>query len=136
MHMSTSSTCLVKPAAVVYVKNLAEMSAFYAAVTGLAVTHQAADHVQLESPAFELVLVAMPAAIAEGITITCPPERRTDTPIKLVFATDSLARVRAQAAALGGELNPPEHEWAWHGQRSCDGHDPEGNVLQFRQHDA
>jgi predicted enzyme related to lactoylglutathione lyase len=68
--------------------------------------------------------------------ITRPPERRTETPIKLVFATDRIARVRERAAALGGALSPPEHEWVWNGQRSCDGHDPEGNVLQFRQPDA
>jgi predicted enzyme related to lactoylglutathione lyase len=134
--MSMPPTRLAKPAAVVYAKDLAPMAAFYAAVTDMALTHQAADHVLRESPAFELVLVAMPAAVAEGVTVTRPPERRTDTPIKLVFATDSITRVRAQAAALGGELNPPEREWAWNGQRSCDGHDPEGNVLQFRQPDA
>jgi predicted enzyme related to lactoylglutathione lyase len=131
--MTTAIKAVPKPAAVIYAKHLAGMQAFYEAVTGLALTHAAADHVVLESPAFELVLVAMPAAIADTIHIASPPERRSETPIKLVFATDSIARVREQAAALGGALNPPDREWSWQGHITCDGHDPEGNVLQFRQ---
>jgi len=124
-----------KPAAVIYAKHLATLSQFYQATTGLVLVmaQRADDHVVLASPAFELVLVAMPEAIAATVHIANPPERREDTPIKLVFAVDSLGRVRDLAARLGGELNPPEREWDFGGQRVCDGHDPEGNVLQFRQ---
>jgi uncharacterized protein YjbI with pentapeptide repeats len=122
-----------RPAAVVYAKHLAGLQRFYAAVGGLAVTQAEADHVVLESPAFELVLVAMPAAIADRTVLAQPPERREDTPIKLVFPCDDIARIRALAASLGGALNPPGREWSWRGQLTCDGHDPEGNVLQFRQ---
>lgn len=126
-------TELPGPAAVVYAKDLPGMLAFYAAVTGLPVTHQEAGHGVLASAAFELVLLAIPPAIAETIHITRPPQRRSDTPVKLVFPVDSLERVRAQAAALGGALDPPEREWVYRGLRTCDGLDPEGNVLQFRQ---
>ncbi len=33
----------------------------------------------------------------------------------------------------GGEVFPPEREWNFQGYRVCDGMDPEGNVVQFRQ---
>ena len=122
-----------RPAAVIYAKQLATLRRFYQATTGLALVQEADGHVVLASPAFELVLVAMPAAIADTIHIASPPLRREDTPIKLVFVVDSLARIRDLAATLGGELNPAGQEWIFGGQRVCDGHDPEGNVLQFRQ---
>ena len=122
-----------RPAAVIYVKQLATLRRFYQATTGLALVQEADGHVVLASPAFELVLVAMPAAIADTIHIASPPLRREDTPIKLVFVVDSLARIRDLAATLGGELNPAGQECIFGGQRVCDGHDPEGNVLQFRQ---
>ena len=122
-----------RPAAVIYAKQLATLRRFYQATTGLALVQEADGHLVLASPAFELVLVAMPAAIADTLHIASPPLRREDTPIKLVFVVDSLARIRDLAATLGGELNPAGQEWIFGGQRVCDGHDPEGNVLQFRQ---
>jgi hypothetical protein len=53
--------------------------------------------------------------------------------VKLVFAVPSIAQARAWAPALGGELNPPEKMFEARGFRACDGHDPEGNVIQFRE---
>jgi hypothetical protein len=40
---------------------------------------------------------------------------------------------RETAAKLGGELDPPERERLFQLSIVCDGHDPEGNVLQLRQ---
>ena len=39
----------------------------------------------------------------------------------------------ALADGLGGLVDPPEREWTAGGLRACDGHDPEGNVLQLRE---
>jgi predicted enzyme related to lactoylglutathione lyase len=119
--------------AVVYAKDLARVSAFYAGVLGFHVAHSEADHVVLESPAFQLVIVAIPEHIAESIDVAEPPVPRTDTPIKLVFPVASIEAARAAAASRGGQLNPPEREWQFQGFRVCDGHDPEGNVVQFRE---
>jgi hypothetical protein len=52
--------------------------------------------------------------------------------VKLVFVVSSLAAVREVAPALGGQLNPAEREWEFQTYMVCDGHDPEGNVVQFR----
>ena len=100
---------------------------------GLAVTERRAGHVVLESPTFQLVVVAVPARIASGIEISDPPTRREENPIKLVFYVPSLAECRTQISSLAGLLNSPEREWSFQGARVCDGHDPEGNVFQLRE---
>jgi predicted enzyme related to lactoylglutathione lyase len=120
--------------AVVYAKDLARMSAFYEQVTGLPVTHFDAAYAVLESGAFQLVVHAIPAHIAASIKIADPPVRREDSAVKLVFLVPSIAKARALAPSLGGELNPPEREWQFGPYRVCDGHDTEGNVIQLREH--
>ena len=119
--------------AVLYAKNVEPVSRFYAECCGLKVAHSEDDHVVLESPTFQLVILAIPEPIAASISITTPPARRTDTPIKLVFHVEGIDAVREAAARLGGELNPPGREWHYQGNKVCDGHDPEGNVVQFRE---
>ncbi|QPF74755.1 hypothetical protein G8A07_18735 [Roseateles sp. DAIF2] len=123
---------MLQAAAVVYAKDLARMSRFYAEVVGLPVVERDSDYTVLQSGAFQLVLVEIPAAIAAGIEISVPPERREETPLKLCLLVPDLAAARAQAAALGGVLDPPAHEWVFQGRRVCDGHDPEGNVFQLQ----
>ena len=61
---------------VLYAKDLARMSAFYAAVTGFAVAETQPDHVALESDAYSVVVVRIPDDIAAGIEIDTPPTRR------------------------------------------------------------
>jgi predicted enzyme related to lactoylglutathione lyase len=118
--------------AVLYAKDLARVSRFYAQVAGMRVVEEEAGHVVLESACFQLVVVAAPAAIANSIVIEAPPKRREATPIKLIFSVDSFEDARMVAHALGGELNGPEREWESRGARVCDGCDPEGNVIQLR----
>ena len=119
--------------AVLYAKNLAPVQAFYQAVASLAIEHAEDGHVVLGSPSFQLVVLRIPDDIASSIEIESPPKRRTETPVKLAFLIPSITEARAAAALHGGELNPPEREWEFQGCRVCDGQDPEGNVVQFRQ---
>lgn len=116
--------------AVVYAKDIRLVSRFYAEVAGLAIADEAPEYVILESPACQLAIVAMPPRIAERVAIAAPPVRRENTAIKLCLAVADIATARTAAAALGGGLNPPENEWEFRGARVCDGHDPEGNVIQ------
>jgi hypothetical protein len=37
-------------------------------------------------------------------------------------------------ALNAGAVNPPDQEWSFNGITVCDGLDPEGNVVQFREH--
>jgi len=119
--------------AVVFAKDIARVSRFYEQVIGLERVHEVADHVVLESEGFELVVVAIPAEIAARIEISTPPVRRENTAVKLVFHVADLDAARTAARAAGGELNPAAREWSFQGARVCDGHDPEGNVIQLRQ---
>ena len=122
--------------AVLFAKHVARVQAFYQAVANLAVEHTEADHVVLASPAFQLVILKIPEQIASAIEIASPPRRRAETPIKLVLEVASMAAARESAPLQGGELNPAEREWTFQGYRVCDGHDPEGNVVQFREYQS
>jgi hypothetical protein len=57
---------------------------------------------------------------------------REDTAVKASFLVDSFEAVREAAAATGGGLGPLEAAWTWRGSVHLDGHDHEGNVVQFR----
>jgi predicted enzyme related to lactoylglutathione lyase len=122
-----------KNGAVLYVKNVAQVSAFYSGVLSLDIAHSEKDHVVLELPTFQLIVHAIPEDIGMSIEIAIPPIRRSDTPIKLIFCVESIGTARSAAVQFGGELNPPEYEWEFQGYRVCDGYDPGGNIVQFRE---
>lgn len=109
------------------------MAAFYAGLLSMTQTHAERGLIVLASAQFQLVLHAIAKRIAARIEIGSPPARRTHSAIKLFFAVASLAEARANAPALGGALNPASAEFSARGFRACDGHDPEGNVLQLRE---
>ena len=119
--------------AVVYAMNVERLAAFYAGVAGLRETGSESGHAVLEAPGFQLIVFAIPPQIAASIRIDTPPQLREETPIKLVFPVRSLAAARAAAKSLGGALDPDEKVWEFQGWRVCDGHDPEGNVIQVRE---
>ena len=118
--------------AVLYSRDPTLLQAFYQEVLGLDVEHSELDHVVLASSAFQLVIVrATPATAPERDRVAV---RREDAAIKLAFGVPSIAAARALAPARGGEFLPPDREWDFQGDRVCDGQDPEGNVIQLRQH--
>ena len=51
------------------------------------------------------------------------------------FVKSGKWKVGEQKAAerLGGRVKPVHDEWEARGFRACDGHDPEGNVIQVRE---
>jgi catechol 2,3-dioxygenase-like lactoylglutathione lyase family enzyme len=118
---------------VVYVVDLDRMTRFYAEVLGLEVVeHEPGDVATLESGAVTLSLVRIPDEVAAEIVIADPPARREDVALKLSFPVASIARAREAAAAAGGIVDDPDHEWEFRGNIVCDGHDPEGNVVSLR----
>lgn len=108
--------------ALLYVKDLARLTAFYQDLLGMAPVNQAAGWVEFSAGAATLMLHEIPGAVADQIVITTPPEPREETPIKLIFAVPDLAAERARLAAAGIDL--VERPWG-----SCDGMDPEGNIF-------
>jgi predicted enzyme related to lactoylglutathione lyase len=127
--MASSSS----PGAVIYAKDVARVSGFYAAVTGLRVAHADDEYVVLESEGFQLVVHGIPAEVIASLELAEPPLRREDATVKLVFPVPSISAARAVAATYGGKVDPPEREWRFQSDRVCDGHDPEGNVVQLRE---
>ncbi len=124
---------LPKSGAVLFAKDLPRLAKFYEGLLSMTIVVAEIDHIVLESDVFRLVLHAIPKQIAKSITITSPPTRRTDIPVKLMFPVPSIADARTKAAALGGKLNPKSKEWEARGFRACDGNDPGGNIVQFRE---
>ena len=120
--------------AVLYAKNIDRVAAFYSAVLGMEEEARDADHVVLESPAFQLVVLQIPSEVASTIEITVPPKRRAMAAVKPVFFVSTLADVRAAVEAFGGVMSSSDTEWWFQGFKVCDGLDPEGNVIQFREH--
>ncbi len=121
-------------AAVLYVKDLEVMRAFYAACFGLsAVESGGLDFCVLASDDWDLSLVVMPAAIAATLVITDPPQRREESPIKLAFEVASIEEVRLVVNAAGGRPDPAGSAWDFRSFRHLDCLDPEGNVVQLRE---
>jgi predicted enzyme related to lactoylglutathione lyase len=118
---------------VLYAKDRAILQAFYQGVFQLEVEQSELDHVVLGSSALQLVIVQVPESIASTIHLVDPPVRRTQTPVKLVFDVESISAARGAVLNLGGGIDPTASEWIFQGHRVCDGHDPEGNVVQFQQ---
>lgn len=119
--------------AVIFAKDIRRLADFYEQLCGLAAVHAESDHIVLESGTVQIVVHAIPKRIAQTITITQPPVVREETPLKLFFTVPDLAQARLRAVALGGHIAPAAREWEARGFRACDGHDPEGNVIQLRQ---
>ena len=119
-------------AATIYVSLLDRTAGFYQDCFGFVVADAVAgDYVMLESEAWTLVLVQIPADVARSIVVSDPPRRRAGTPIKLAFDVPSIAAARSRITSGGGRVD--ETEWAFRGYRHCDFVDPEGNVGQLRE---
>ena len=123
----------IKSGAVIFAKEILRVAEFYRDVLGMPILVAEKDHIILESATFQLVIHGIPKKIAAQIQIQAPPSLREDTALKLFFPVESIAQARLKAKALGGALKPKSSEWEARGFRACDGHDPEGNVLQVRE---
>lgn len=118
---------------VVFAKNKKRVSAFYRQTLGLVAIEEQASHDLLQGPGIELVIHAIPKKIAATITIATPPSVREATPLKPAFVVKDLEAVRKAVAATGGFLKPTSAAWDIRDHTVLDGHDPEGNVIQFKQ---
>ncbi len=123
----------IQQSLVVFAKNKKRVSAFYRQTLGLTALEEQPSHDVLQGPGIELVIHAIPSKIAATIKIAKPPHVREDTPLKPSFVVKNLEAVRAAAHATGGHLKPIEAAWQIRGHTVLDGHDPEGNVVQFKQ---
>lgn len=124
---------LATPGAVIYAKDLSKVSCFYEQLLQSIATHAEDNYTILELPHFQLVIHAIPAQIASTFEIANPPARRGETAIKLMLPVTNISKARDIAASLGGHIDAANYEWEFQHCRICDGHDPEGNVIQVRE---
>jgi len=118
---------------VIFAKDVDAMSAFYRSVLGMTSLETSDSHCVLSNGSIELVVHAMPKAIADTITISTPPELRVAIAMKPAFVVESLEKVRAACEKTNGGLHPESDVWDIRGAKVIDGWDPEGNIIQFKQ---
>jgi catechol 2,3-dioxygenase-like lactoylglutathione lyase family enzyme len=119
--------------AVLFATDVDRVATFYAAVLGLTEAGRADDHIVLESAGFQLVVHRIPGSRPTPGD-SAPPVRRATAAFKPVFFVPSISRLREIAEAHGGTLEAADREWSFEGGKVCDGIDPEGNVIQLREH--
>lgn len=111
--------------AMLYVKDLQRMQAFYRDLLG-ADPHAADDSwVEFDTAGGMFALHAIPADLAAGIEVTSPPRPREGSAVKLLFGVRDVEAERARLEARGVQLvRRPWGDW--------DVIDPEGNIVGVR----
>lgn len=131
--VSVSMTPAPTPSAVLFVTDVRHVADFYREVFAMERVDGDAHHEVLQLEGFQLVVHRLrgepdPSKNAAGRVIV-----REDSYIKLCLPVLSIDAARTRAEALGGLIKPAAHEWEARSFRACDGHDPEGNVIQARE---
>ena len=107
--------------AMIFVKDLNRMTAFYAGTLGLKLIEETRMDNWVEFEA-GFSLHAIPPQVAAQIEISAPPRPRETSPIKLSFEVDDVVLERKRLESLGVAII--KRPWG-----AYDGVDPEGNVF-------
>ncbi len=118
-----------KPSVVVFVADVRRVSAFYRELASMKMLIEEDDHAVMEAEGIELVI----HRLAGEPQVPAAETLRQESYVKLCLPVASIAAARSFAAANGGAIKSADHEWEARGFRACDGHDPEGNVIQVRE---
>jgi predicted enzyme related to lactoylglutathione lyase len=116
--------------ALIYAKHLEPLSRFYRQLLSMALRTSDAEHHVLDNGDLQLIVHAIPEAIARSIEIAVPPQPREEQAIKLFFTVADLAQGARLAVELGGGLLGPVYEGP--GFQARNAFDPEGNVFHLR----
>jgi hypothetical protein len=132
----TSKLHIPVPAVVLFVEDVALLTRFFQHIGSMKISHQDDDHAVLEIGGLELVIHAIPKSVLPSRDSSVPVSVREDANWKLCLPVEGIATARARASELGGFIKPLANEWSARGFTACDGHDPEGNVIQVRANAA
>ena len=119
--------------AVLFVKDLPRVAAFYAAALGMQRTFGDEHHSVLNCRGFELIVHQIPKHLADQIKIEQPPVRRVWGAVRLDFPVESIDECRRSARSLGGDIDDAPPSWANHNSSFFFGYDPEGNQFGARE---
>lgn len=110
--------------AMLFVKDLDRMTAFYRDVLGLKPNEETRldDWVEFGDGASRFSLHAIPAGIAAGIAIESPPRAREQSAAKLMFEVQDVEATLTRIEAMG----LPLLRRPWGGTEAVD---PEGNIF-------
>jgi predicted enzyme related to lactoylglutathione lyase len=111
--------------AMVYVKDLGRMGAFYRAMLGIAPSKVDSTWMAFDTAGGTFALHAIPAAMASGIETASPPRPRETAAVKLLFGVRDVDAERLRLEGLG--ITMVQRPWG-----DWDGIDPEGNVFGLR----
>jgi catechol 2,3-dioxygenase-like lactoylglutathione lyase family enzyme len=120
--------------AVLFVKNLEQVAAFYSAALGMKRTFGDQDHSVLNCHGFELIVHQIPRDTADKIVIERPPKRRVWGAIRLDYPVHNIEACRRTARSLGGDIDDVPPGWADKNANFFFGYDPEGNQFGVSQH--
>jgi predicted enzyme related to lactoylglutathione lyase len=126
--MSSSSV-----SAVLFVKDLPTVAAFYSTALGMKVIASDEHHTRLACHGFGLVVHQMPRQVAEGIALERPPKRRVWGAIRLDYPVADIEQSRKWARSLGGDIDAVPPYWADRNDNFFLGYDPEGNQFGVSQ---
>jgi predicted enzyme related to lactoylglutathione lyase len=115
--------------AVLYVRDLEEMAAFYGQCIGLRPSETGDGYCGLQADDLRLWLVRGQGPAGHGHDRGAPARRRSEVPVKLAFEVGSIEQVLSAISALGGSV--ATDSWEFAGYRRHDAVDPEGNVIQL-----
>lgn len=119
-----------KPCVVLFVHDVAMVGQFYRELAEMQILSGDADHQVLGIEGFELVIHRLFGEPETMRNESGAMQVREDSYSKLCLPVASIERARALAKRLGGGVKPQDCERSARGFRACDGHDPEGNVIQ------
>jgi catechol 2,3-dioxygenase-like lactoylglutathione lyase family enzyme len=119
--------------AVLFVKDLVKVGAFYADALGMKCTFSDQYHSVLNCRGFQLIVHQIARHIADDIVIEQPPERRVWGAIRLDYPVHDIAESRRLARSLGGDIDDAPPEWADPNVSFFFGYDPEGNQFGVSQ---
>ena len=110
--------------AMIFVKDLPRMEAFYAGTLGLKPVEATRlnNWVEFAAGPAGFSLHAIPGHIARQIQIATPPQPREQTALKLSFEVDDIVAERERLKSLGVTIL--ERPWG-----ACEVVDPEGNIF-------
>lgn len=121
------------PSVVLFVVDVERVAAFYEAVGAMRRVTRDSEHAVLEIAGLQLVVHRLKGEPVPVRGSDGRAQAREDSYSKLCLPVQSIGEARMQAVALGGIIKPVDCEWQARGFRACDGHDPEGNVIQVRE---
>lgn len=130
--MKISNTNIAQTVIAIYSSNIENLVDYYKEALNLELIEKGDGYICLGRAEIEVNLLKMNGKPSRSIEVEKKFTIREETPIKCSFVVDSFEQVRQANLKYGGGLKNEEEAWRWRGAIHLDGHDPEGNVVQFR----